>query len=377
MDKRKRIGLLCPFGDNWLGGLYYIENLIMALNHIDDEHKPTIDLYCYNNDSFSNIQRNTNYPYLNKNLIRLSFFRKALRRLASYITSVNSLNIWLFKINPHDVIVYPAYSYFRNDNLVYWIPDFQDKLLPEMFSSKELRIRDRIVKNVCKHNIPIVFSSNDSQNDFYRYYPQFKNKTTFVVHFAVNQMDYSNLNIDTLKQKYHIGERYFLCANQFWKHKNHLFLFKAFKKAIESGLNMQLVCTGNMSDHRNPEYIQEIRDFISTNHLEKKILILGMIEKENLLCLMKYSYAVIQPSLFEGWNTTVEDCKAMSKFVFLSDLKVHREQLNKNVCFFDPYSESDLVYKLLNVIPKEDCYDYSNNIKQFGKDFFEVISWLS
>ena len=109
------------------------------------------------------------------------------------------------------------------------------------------------------------------------------------------------------------------------------------------------------------------------NHLEKDILTLGVIDKLELLCLMKYSYAVVQPSLFEGWNTTVEDSKAMNKFIFLSDLNVHREQINQNVCFFNPHDEDDMVQKLLTVTPTEECFDYSNCVRQFGEDFYHVI----
>jgi len=374
MAERKRIGILCPFGKNWIGGVYYIENLIIGLNHIADELKPIIDLYCLNEDIYNSIQHNTKYPYLDKNLIRLSFIRKGIRRIVSFISYINPLNIWLYKINPEDIIVYPAYNFRKDNRLIYWIPDLQDKSLPDMFTSEELKRRDKIVENVCKHNNPIVFSSYDSQNDFYRFYPQFKNNVTYVVHFAVNQLDYSHISIESLKKQYKIRREYLFCANQFWKHKNHLFLFRVLKKAIDAGFNKQLVCTGNMSDYRNPEYIQEIKDYISINHLEDYIITLGMIKKEDLYCLMKHSYAVVQPSLFEGWNTTVEDCKAMSKFVYLSDLKVHREQLNTNVCFFNPYDESDLVNKLLNIKPTEDKYDYSKSIKQFGEDFYKVIA---
>ena len=136
-----------------------------------------------------------------------------------------------------------------------------------------------------------------------------------------------------------------------------------------------MVCTGRMSDQRNPGYIEELKDYLIKEKLDD-ILLLGLIDRKEQLCLLKNSYAVVQPSLFEGWNTTVEDCKALDKFVFLSDLPVHREQMNKNVCFFDPYNEDDLVQKLLTIDPVEVSYNYSQNLIDFESSFVEVINMV-
>ncbi len=38
---------------------------------------------------------------------------------------------------------------------------------------------------------------------------------------------------------------------------------------------------------------------------------LGFIDRGEQLQLMKNSIAIVQPSLFEGWSTVVEDTKAM------------------------------------------------------------------
>ena len=45
--------------------------------------------------------------------------------------------------------------------------------------------------------------------------------------------------------------------------------------------------------------------------IKKYISILGFISRQDQLSLMRDAIAVIQPSLFEGWSTVVEDCKAI------------------------------------------------------------------
>ena len=372
MGKRIRLGLVYIWKNSWLGGKYYLENLLIALNTLTDEKKPWVNLYCLDDATYKEFQKNTEYPYLEKNIVKIKFRYRVWHKILSVFSWRVSHNVDDFPLLPDDDIFFPLAMGSQPGKMISWVPDLQEKHLQQYFSKKELKARDSNIRHICEHKIPIVFSSNDSQSDFLKYYPGFAKHPTYVVHFAVNQPDFSDVDIITIKNKYGIKKPYLICANQFWQHKNHLFLFEAFKKAQERGLDMQLVCTGKMEDYRRPQYIAEIKRYLC-NNLGDSVLTLGVIGKKELLCLMKHSYAVIQPSLFEGWNTTVEDCKAMNKFIFLSDLPVHREQIDKNVCFFDPYDESDLVEKLVTVKPTEEYFDYSCCINQFGEDFCKVL----
>lgn len=373
MGERIRLGFVYLWDEKWLGGVYYANNLLNALNTIDDKRKPIVVVHCLDDKSFLFLQNQTQYPYLEKYIVRISAFKSWYRKFLRVFSIVASSKVDLFNISKNVDAIFPWGCGSQTDKLIMWIPDFQEKHFPEFFSKRGIAGRDYILRAACRRHVPIVFSSNDSKRDFNSYYPEYADNKVFVVHFAVTHPDFSDIDIAVIKKKYGIDKNYLLCANQFWKHKNHLFLFKAFNEALKNGLDLQLVCTGNMMDYRDPNYIEVLKNFITSNHLERKVLTLGMIDKNELYCLMKHSYSVIQPSLFEGWNTTVEDCKAMSKFIFLSDLPVHREQIDRNVCFFDPHNEEDLANKLLTISPQEVYYDYNDSVRQFGEDFCDML----
>ena len=373
MDQRHQIGLYYYFDNSWLGGLYYAQNLVLALNTLADENKPCINVYCYDDKSFEDLCRKTKYPYLKKTIIKISKLKSVLRSLLLPISKRLAYNIDLFKIDPNDILVFPYGWGSATNKLVYWLPDLQYKYYPNYFSKYGLIKKELAINGVCSRNIPIVFSSNDSKEDFKKFYPQFVTHPTYVLHFAVNQSDFSNVEISHLKNKYKIEGEYLFCANQFWQHKNHLFLFKAYKAALDKGLNLHLVCTGRLEDSRNMDYINEVKNFIQINGLNDRVKLLGIIDKNEMLCLMKNSYAVVQPSLFEGWNTTVEDCKKMNKFIFLSDLPVHREQISQNVSFFDPLNEDSLVECLMKITPRVVELDYSKNVQEFANGFYSII----
>jgi glycosyltransferase involved in cell wall biosynthesis len=54
------------------------------------------------------------------------------------------------------------------------------------------------------------------------------------------------------------------------------------------------------------------------------------------------SFAVLQPLLFEGWSTSLEESKAMCKQIVLSKIDTHLEQAPERGLFFSPDSPDEL-----------------------------------
>jgi glycosyltransferase involved in cell wall biosynthesis len=355
---RTRIAIIYRESKEWAAGAMYLENIIHSLNTLDDSKKPIIYIHSCNKEKFIRLAYSTKYPYL-----KYGFLCKIFIKI-NFILFASKLSL-----------IFP-FSYgrisFKNKKALVWIPDFQDRYLPEYFTKQELFQRDATVKKYISFETPIVFSSEDSKNDFEKFYPQNRNKK-FILRFAVTHPDFSQIEIKNLKDKFKFQGNYYFCANQFWQHKNHKILFNAIKILREKNENPTLLCSGLTRDYRNPDYFPTLEKFITENDLKKNIKILGFIDRTEQLCLMKNSTAVIQPSLFEGWSTTVEDCKALGKFMFLSDLNVHFEQIKDNVCFFDKNSAEDLASKLQNTKIREIPINYNDNIKRFGESFYEII----
>jgi glycosyltransferase involved in cell wall biosynthesis len=111
-------------------------------------------------------------------------------------------------------------------------------------------------------------------------------------------------------------------------------------------------------------------------------LFLGFIDRREQLLIMKGARAVVQPSLFEGWSTVVEDAKAMNQFVIASDLEVHKEQL-QDYPANSLFAKSDytslakkLEEQLINPTVKV-VYNYRANILNFAQKFMTAIQSLS
>lgn len=383
MAKRIRIGIIYSYDENWIGGTYYYQNLVQSLKLLPDTRKPHLVILSNSVSSFDSIKE-LNYPFISYIDLNntLSFYdkirKKIIRRLFPQKAISNK------KINfGIDVLFHPSEVQISNSiqNHLYWIPDFQEVYLPHLFSQEYLDFRKKSQYELLSSDKHILFSSNDACNDFEKLYPAAKSKK-YVVNFSVFHPSYLNINIEQLIIKYRLEHLpYFFSPNQFWKHKNHIVVLKAVKILKENySFNFQVLFSGKESDSRNPTYFEEIKQFVVENNLQNNIKFLGFIDRSEQLCFMKNALAVIQPSLFEGWSSVVEDAKAMNQTLIVSSLNVHQEQLGEKGYYFNPNNPNELMNHLVLFLEKKienPEFNYKEQLHLFGEKFMNVITAIN
>ena len=383
VHKRLRIGLIFTGSIDWVGGLYYIHNIISSLKELPEEKKPFL-LIIPDWGTPKEYISTLGYPYAR---IFSPFEHKLSRRIYNRIfkalTSRNRFYDWMTK--KFDLQwLYPFHD-FRpemdsvNDKKISWIYDFQHKLLPDLFTKDELERREKEFSLITGKSRRIVVSSYDSMNQLKRFYPD--TKASVVVLQFVSVIDRERVtSLDKLHTRYKFSEPYFITSNQFWQHKNHLVILKSLKILKERGRIVNVIFTGKESDHRNPGYFKSLKEFVSNNGLEEMTQFLGFISRDDQLGLMQHSLAVIQPSKFEGWGTVVEDAKTLVRPVILSDIPVHREQMDDRGYFFSPDSAEELanlIEQFLNIgfkplLPED---NHKKRLNQFAENFLNIFNF--
>jgi glycosyltransferase involved in cell wall biosynthesis len=378
MVKRPIIGLLFSVTEKWMGGTYYFQNIIAALNTLEDNKKPEIVIYSENKKSFK-LALETGYPYLKYECshFQYSFAERIINKAGRSLTGKTIVHKGLSpETMPLLFGYYEQLVWHKCEHKVYWMADFQEFYYPEFVGEEATAQRKLLHKQIIDEKTVLVFSSQDGLDDFTTFYP-YHNSKLFIVRFAVTHPDFSDLDINILREKYNLKGLYFFTPNQFWPHKNHITLLKAAKNVKEKGLDIKLVFSGRYN--QEDKHVKMLQQYILDNDLSDNIIFLGFIDRKEQLCLMKNSLAIVQPSLFEGWNTGVEDAKALGKFLILSDLEVHREQAQDYCCdFFDAENDEELSECLINSLrnpPIDSDYQYHNNIKRFAEDFITAMSY--
>lgn len=384
MADRKRVGLVFSYNEDWIAGAYYILNIIHALNTLDDSEKPVLFIFSETFENFSKVKIETEYPYLEYvefpfKKPKYSFFERVVNKFSRNVLNKNLISK-TFQTPSLD-FVYPKQINKLSNNLkrVNWIPDFQEDYLPQFFSKEEVLNRKKNQKEIFVNGDIVVLSSNDACADFKRLYPDAIAKP-FVLQFAVTHPNFSNESIDSLLIKYNLPKNYFFAPNQFWAHKNHIVILEAIKYLREKGMPIFVAFSGKEDDYRNKSNFKQLQNYMSKNDLETQVKFLGFLPRSEQLCLFKHAQAIIQPSLFEGWSTVIEDAKALGKYTIASNLDVHKEQLIKNVNFFDPHDYLDLAQCIESFIsnpPEMFYFNYKNDIFEFGKNFKKLIQIAS
>jgi glycosyltransferase involved in cell wall biosynthesis len=245
-----------------------------------------------------------------------------------------------------------------------WIADFQHKHLPEFFSQTELAFRDKNFKNTFEESTCVILSSNAAKADAQTFYPEYAEKFR-VLHFGTGTIDFSSLpDISLMKEKYQINGPYFLVPNQFWIHKNHKVILEAMNYLKKQGRSVTVIATGNISDHRQPGYFAELMKKMQDYDISNDFIVTGIVPYNDLLVLMLHAIAVINPSLFEGWSTSVEEAKALNLNIILSNIPVHLEQNPEKGVFFLPDNPEQLAGIMLDFLHREQV---KNTEIQFNK----------
>jgi len=367
------------------GIVIYMQNIIKGFNLLDDKHKPHLTVI-YSKEAPINEIKELGYPYIDYYLyrpVKKNLFTKAINGLSKKILKTHLIRRYSFPDN-HDLL----YPYFESeetffyDKRYYWKPDFQEMYYPQHISKNEHSyVVDRMNKIASNADYMLVLSSQDSYHDFEKFFSPYKNKIK-VLRFVSIQPTLDSLDAAAILKKYNITKKYFLVANQFWPHKNHLLVLEALsnlksqKDSTQKNLDFEIIFTGKESSYRDRGYSLNLKSYSRSNGLEKDIKFTGFIPRQEQLLLMKNAVAVIQPSLFEGWSTVIEDSKALGQFVIASDLKVNMEQLIDNCLFFNRHSVSELqscMMKVLNGEVSASPVDYSASIERFKDDLIKVF----
>jgi glycosyltransferase involved in cell wall biosynthesis len=326
----------------WLGAVNYIANLCQCVMALPDrEIEPVVF-----------VGPKTPQPLLagfaNVTIVRTPFVgrRQPVRLAGKAVERITGRNLVLeLYLRTYGIRVLShsgTLGWYSSVPAVTWIPDFQHMHLPELFSTQEIHRRDVEYRKLVRQSKIVILSSRDAQNDFAVFEPSCLTRSrvlNFVSGLGSSEKEPSETQ---LRAKYEIDRPYFYLPNQFWKHKNHRVVIEALATLRAHGEPMLVLATGLMRDTRAPGYAGEVTGLVANLGVSDDFRPLGLVPYADVLALCRHSLAIINPSLFEGWSSSVEEGKSMGKIVLLSDIPVHKEQAPERGIYFSPHDAQAL-----------------------------------
>jgi glycosyltransferase involved in cell wall biosynthesis len=214
----------------------------------------------------------------------------------------------------------------------------------------------------------IVAVSEATKKEIIHYFgcPESKIK---VVYNGYNAMQYhpSQTPSDIIFRRYGM-ENYLLAVGPTYPHKNFSFLIETFGKLDKETRKMHpLLIAGGRE-----QYLDELKSFVRSKNLEDCIKFAGYVPNHLMGSLYREAFALVYPSLYEGFGFPVLEAMACGCPVLASEVSSLPEVCGEAACYFNPSKQKTLLAALRKVIS---FTDYRSELAAKGLKRAKLFTW--
>lgn len=221
---------------------------------------------------------------------------------------------------------------------------------PETYKKSHLLYYKNYTPKFIKKAKAIATVSQFSKQDIINHYQTDERKITVVYNGVKEIFHPTSFDEQTLiKEKYTGGTEFFLYVGAIHPRKNLINLLKAFsifKRRLHS--SMKLALAGRLA-WKNDEFL----NLLSTYKYKEDIVLTGYLQEAELAKLMGAAYALVYPSLFEGFGVPVQEAMRCDVPVLTSKNSAMQEIAEDAALYFDPNNIDDMADKLMRIYKDE------------------------
>jgi len=242
---------------------------------------------------------------------------------------------------------------------------FPDKFPPGIRG----KIRWQIQKYSLRKSSAIITDSENSKRDIVRL-TGFPKDKIFVVYLASApefRLIKDALLLRSIREKYHLPEKFVLYVGDVNYSKNISGLIKAFKRYTSevspraelggpSTSEVKLVLVGKAFKDERLKETREIIKLIEFLDLTKKVTRLGFLPIEDLAAIYNLAIIYVQPSFYEGFGLPVLEAMACGVPVVCARVASLPEVTGAAAILVDPKNEEEImaaINKVLSLSPRE------------------------
>lgn len=261
------------------------------------------------------------------------------------------------KIIFHSETGFQSISGYKNIITVY---DLTTLLFPNFHRSETIDLHSRKFNFVYDYVDGMICISKSTKKDLISFFPSFAEKKIIVIYPGLNQNVVTLNNSDDdlfndlrslirTKQQSLVVKKYLLHYGTFEPRKNLFNLVRAFidlqeTKNIPSDFKLVLIGGTGWGNVKSTiiDYIEET----FPNKKKRNIIILDFLSDKYLTFLIKKAYAVVYPSLYEGFGLPVLESMALGTPVICANNSSLPEVGDKAVLYFDTQNLQDFKEKI-------------------------------
>lgn len=227
---------------------------------------------------------------------------------------------------------------------------------PELTENGAFDRREKFYQTILPQALMIICESETGKKEIMDYTNIGPHKIRVMPLFAgdVSSLKITDECIRMTLRKFGIEPlKYFYYPAQFWAHKNHVGLLKAFKKFVtEVDSDCKLVLSGsNVGGNR--EYVESVASKLG---LSNQVKFLGFISEEDVYALYCNATSLVMASHFGPTNMPPIEAMELDCPVACSDLGGHKEILGDAAAYFNSFDYISICNALKEIYNHRDDY---------------------
>ncbi len=358
-----KIGIYLPedFTPQVGGGFSYMQRLIYAIDNHDSFDKE-IEIVFVTKGKIAN--RNLKHPLLTlPGFPAPSFTDKVRNKLSQWPILSNLVNPVKYdypkfysdflKLNGVKFIYYPVSDINITHDLpfvtTYWdVGHLSTYPFPEMIEGIEHYRREYWYKQRLNQALVIFSESETGKTELVKYLNINPDKIVVAPIFGgtVSSLDTTTINDREVLSKLQVQpNRFFIYPAQFWAHKNHYHLVKAFSLFTTTQPDFKLILTG--FDKGNINYIKQT---IAELQLTNNVIMPGFVDDASLNALYRNATALTMTTFLGPTNMPLIEAFSLNCPVITTNLAGHKEMLGDAAIYINPLAPEQIAEAMHIVI---------------------------
>lgn len=222
---------------------------------------------------------------------------------------------------------------------------------PELVRGRNFKGRTKFFEETLQRSLMVLAESEAGRNDLIKYANIHENKIKVMPIFAGNVINevVNDSTMNHILEEYGLERhKFFFYPAQFWAHKNHITVIKAFARLVQDYPDYKLVFTGG--DKTNMSYVQGRTKELS---VDSRVLFLGYVSKQVLYTLYKNTTSLIFASFFGETNMPPIEALNLGCPVACSDVPGHREIMGDAATYFVAWNAESITNAMKSMIGTE------------------------
>lgn len=271
--------------------------------------------------------------------------------LNSFVTELFSAQPILRKNYDIDLLFCPFSAPSLSERglpLVSIVYDFQHLEIPSFFTTEERIHRNLFFQDLSKQSNSIVAISEFSKTNFLKYF-DFPAQKVFSIPISIYDrlVPLPNPIVNETLEKLNIDKNsYLFFPANFWPHKNHDKLIKAYSiyRNKCQDIFLDLVFTGDIENLQS-----SLKDIVCDSNYSSSIHFLGFLDQQNLVAVWQGCEALIFPSLYEGFGIPLLEAMWFNKPIICSNIDSLIEVGGDAALYFDPYDPEEIAKAIIKI----------------------------